>query len=1259
MKRKLFTLLLAFVALATFQANAQKVWVHTGDSVSEWNTYGLLPTPAIDSKLTFVPGAGTTPGSFVYKAGETPSYSTYDKITVSNPAVNYVDFKYGEQTLELAYGGVTYNRFVVWIDNPLGFNIQSFNNGLFEGYLSVQTGSSVTDNDLLLVVHNAAGVLSLRPYSQVFASQAPGASVRYYPLYVRTYPLSGRWATAADFEGCKFNQFKYDGTALSVYEAAATSTGFGTKAYDVFTVSQVDWVKNPSEGVQSNNNIFGTTGFNATPDFAYAGRPTSSGNANYGTELVGTLHYIPLFTLSSPENSCKVLSVSRKNDLKTQNEGEGGYANKLELRTYNRFFDWRLAGSPATYQYAQRTPASGDFGTTSLSDAQRVATSLQKFAIWINDDGEFILYPAATYFWKYGEEKDAVNTTNQQPNKVVANAVLLYNDTKISAELGTTQDVRKSQGIQIGWYDGTSAGQPTKPGYIATIPNVLHTWTSYEARPFEIGCVAEDKDISGRFYFLQVYPDTTGTYALDRAAFYTTGGYQVAREYVLSVQLSADKLSKHLVAVPKEKVLTTEAEYWRFPYDSVNMAAHWEVQAVKDALGNIESYRFINMLGDTLQYDGAGAALSGGYLPENGLITGSVDPTEGPFGRPYDIIPNYTWAGAHKWFDKNLSNPTTTASKNEWVLHQLKSPYKFGSPERANAFYMQLKGQNLALQYNTAIWYHGDNSIGVGLGASKTTYYQKDVDLAPLPTGLQTYAWNTLPSCVGLLISLEPIYYVPTKEIYLGTNSDDGIINTGGKNASTGELIPSKFLKQDSLTAYTFLNGTFSIKEATAVDNSLVLGYTPNIPTYDGSRTANVARLISSTSAEKLQFIPIASTNRTQLLKQLATDAGIATLNEIDYLYGEYYKWYVVKSGNYYLTFDTVNLQATTNRGKVGLTFDATDLANALPVRLYQPLVGDKAQDNFLFQFYLPKYSYYPNATLPANRAGANKFPDIESATLSTPTSGWIPGGRGVVYATLGQQSNYIHATRAFNGLATGTRFTLALEGPPETCCPTEFIDPQWMGANRLLSLPLNNRIWVEKIPVDAWIANGAGSPVPAIVNNEVATKGTTLTHTYATSIKKWDIGDTQQWVRLSNNADGLTLGSAPGTTAATYTPIGSGTSPIPAATNFEDDLEVPLYYIQNEAGLYLTVTANNDMRDDAATNSDVNGIQLQWLPQYNYSASHGYNRRALQLFAISGCKGEEDGWYGKFIYLPLASFKTNYKTGKVDSTSYAITGGT
>lgn len=1274
--------------LAGFQANAaaKLVVIQTGDSLP---SVGTRPGPAdgySNERGGYAALIANTPNKLVfengvpfYRSGAPQSTDKTQRATVdvdqTGTLITFADAD-GKNPMTLTYNGTDYKQFSVFrqtigaAGNNLcvpdyyhtdvatapnqQLSLQDFNDGSFEGFLAVNiaknpnTNINVDAGSLVIAVHNRDGVISLIPYSDYVTSLGTDltkttATNQYYPLYVKTQDFGGRWATPADFTKCKFYTIPLvkgtDGSSdglLTVYSAAEVAAGTKNKAYQAFAIQQVDYIQNST----NITNLIGNA--------AFQGKDHDSGSTNawnYGTYTgSGVNDVIPLFRLASPEDSCKVLSISRQDDMFQQNQQpiNGVAGNKLELRKYGDYY--RYDGANNSYV---------SHSTTCGTAAYATYTSLQKFAIWIDEDGNMTLYPVAAYSWQIGNDP-----ISKQPDALIPNSVLIYNDINVK----DTSPSDKAYGVQIGYWNGKVTSTTTAFPCIGTISNVTFSYTDFDTRTFSPECADLQKDLSGRFYFLQVYADTTGMFSTARPE-WGIGGYNYGRDYVLSTQIDANG-AKTLVAVPKEKLMSTEKEYWLFPYDSVNMAAHWEVQAKGGDYKN--GYILINMLGDTLQYNydftqsvatnditNNRTNISGGYLTYNSLIPGANSPATYQglryFGRPSDIgdtwvndqgYPNAGTQPAH-WFDYN-NNPFswTGIQDNQtwftWKFYQLESPYKFGLDAKSqqfpdSTFFMELAGPagfTVGLDWtlptgNVNGFVHGNGTGAVGSGAN-SYYWQRGLQLNVVDNSQFILDDCTpLPNCHGLMIKMQPISYVPTYGPFYP--SDKTADNTNGKYNTNDRL----FQKQDSLTAYSFLEGYYDLAEAQAVDNSLKLTYV-NMSTNDGTKKANVARLWATTDTTQLQFIPLSGligAQRSDSIKALATSAGV-TDNGIDTLYGEKYKWYIVKLGDNYLTFDTINVTAKPNRQKVGFVF-APSLTNATPIRLYQPLVGDKSQNNFLIQFYMPRYTYNPSATVNANKAIQNTFPDIESSDLTATT----PGGLQVCFATLAGQTNYIIGMKAYTGTVPATRFHWSAQVKPVTCNPN-FIDPQWLGAERLLNLPLFNHIWVGNDAVDAWFASYAvGSSTHGIVSNDtVAFPATTLKHTYVATIN-------------DNNVMNGRVNIPWGFKTGTWTLSG-----------FQTNVPVPLYYIQNAEGLYLTVVPSTEMRSDDATASDVSGIRLEWQKKATdtqaFFDNYGYLTQTLQLFAINGCKDDSDGWYGKFVYLPLASYKANYKDGSIVQTT-------
>jgi len=1075
----------------------------------------------------------------------------------------------------------------------------------------------------------------------------------YWPVYVKLQKPAGRWATAGDFTKCDYFQFTgSDGNKLSVPAATVNNTtGIRTadKAYDTFVVKQVDWV---GMNTQSNANMFGTGGYPGGMNY-YNTKfdPANGGGGTVGLQT-GTAQdatgIIPLFTLSSPQAGCGVVSVSRVNYLDFQSQKDATYANQLEIRNYGQYFDqfgtagdkWQshdaVAGAEWDAHRADATKAGWP-----LLDEKRVATSLQKFAIWIDVCGNKTLYPAASYTWEYGYNK------NTQVSKVLPNSVLLYNNTEITTTTGATSDGDKGWGTQIALWSGRTTNDNTYHWQTTTAPNIIQ-WednkTEYVKNTYSETCPPVGSNpIDGKFYFLQVNVDNTITPAANTpfGKAVAAGAYQEKGkvQYVLSVEVKNGV--KHLIVLPKERVRTFGADatkpdgtplnpkslwydatggagdyvgykaieqgsgnpillvppaallpeyYMNNPYDSVNMAAHWGIYEDNG------KYLLKNMLGDTLQYNLTGADvanIAGGYLPVSSQIASIPGQTFGGFSTEGGV--------SSQWFPQNpvLADNTT---QNLWSISNIPG-------QGEGLFTLNLNKYTLEL---TGSWYQGTT-----IAIDNNAYWQHDVQLiAPAQTPMP---WNGTPSLCpgGLTLTKKEIYYVPKYSASYGTETDMAVINTTDPNFKDGTMV------QDSLTAYLYLNGFYGIKEALSVDNNLMLGRVTNEIGIDAA-----ALTATAANTADLQFIPLTSVakerNATIKLGQLDPHAII---NSVDTLYGETYKWFIIKKGDQYLVYDTI---ASSRPGqeeylKAAFTFQTTDVANATPVRLYQPLVGDKLQGNFIFEFNIAVNTYNKKAdgTVTAYR---NVWPDISG------TGANMSGKR--VFGKVGSQTNYIHGVVS---KVDATRFTYTFKAPskPDDCtCPQQFIDPTWMANNRLLGLSLNNQIWGLTSGKNLGFTTGDKNNEAVVDQTGYPVK---LKFTYVDSIRPIDAAG--HYVDR-NGVKGE------------YRFKVTGDNNWHTVTSFKGDVAVPLYYIQNDKDEYLTVVDTTYAYSTNVTDPDVSGVNLAWKPKYQNTTAVKENQ-ALQLFAISGSETTPDanGWYNDchtFVYLPLASYKADYSVGRV-----------
>ncbi|MDR1764154.1 MAG: hypothetical protein LBR64_09445 [Dysgonamonadaceae bacterium] len=1146
----------------------------------------------------------------------------------------------------------------------------------------------------------------------------------------------GHWASIGDFqgisddEGCRYIQLKYVDPADGTTKVLSVSNTTGTASHSVFSVKEVDYVlRTGNSGVV--NNIF-----------AYASGATmnwSSGlSSNIGTNgytATGTpatyngVEAIPLFVFATPEDECKVLSVARENDFSIQTEQDGVHGNKLEVREYGRYYIYD-AGVKKYYN-----------GLTQGANYLAMASSLQKFAVWVDDKGGYTLYPCASYLWKYGVDKKTQNNTTANPSTsthgIVQNSCLQVNSPDCRYYAYSTWEDATAHGTKIGWWNG-KATDPTKnvTPYVGTVPSYIQTTSDFKAVGFTPACAQRLNEIpEGRFYYLEVTPkafakDTTGLWTwlagtdsanaciagMDLTSYYNQvfglAAYQANRTYVISTQVDTTGIKKAIL-LPKEKVrrYATGADYnyseleaktpldddsrlpdyWsNNPFDSINMSAHWEFIKVEGG------YILRNELGDTLQYNlptngvpatDDGTAFGSAVYPDNLKWLAGGELRNGY--AIYDRAPN-TSAPAAKQYPANpvLYGDSTLSV---WSTFQLPKGVTFsGFPTAGdNAFFLSLNapapwsislvGEDVtAGAYNIADaifhgWYQGpvrSNLDSVVISAAgKITglkpgvtvdalYFQKDLILElESSEPVVEYQGETAPTCGGLLVNLVPVYYEQKFAGSYDNEDTNAVIN--GNDADFKDLT----MAQDSLMSYLWLHGVYGIQEAKEVLNDLYLWNTTN---EYGASFGDLARLKAGENAP-YEFLPYETTARPEILQSLRLGTNVENL------YGETYKWFIVRDKNtgYYLTLDTINLTTLDNTLKIGFIFQNTDIANALPVRLYQPLVGDKIDGNFIFQFYVPQYNFVKNATTGAYTRSNTAYPTISGVTRGKIAFGKLAGNQSDIIVPVGDR-------------AKATRFTYKFVGPgprPDDPCEevcSQFISPDWMVEERLLGQPLDNDVWWNSggvsVPTRATIGrqqdNARDSRLQAIQLEKnadgslVPSNGvyTPLIHTYYTSIQGPSDPNPGSLVFLDNNWK----------TAANKLPVTS--SYYDSIPGFAGETAVPLYYVTTQVGsitYFLTVADTTYQYISQGTPNDVHGVNLVWVRGSGSSYDTPYIRdqfgantfdaRALQLFAIVGCesKKEIDDVYhdarlewGEFVYLPLASYKAIYKDHAVDKSA-------
>ncbi len=532
------------------------------------------------------------------------------------------------------------------------------------------------------------------------------------------------------------------------------------------------------------------------------------------------------------------------------------------------------------------------------------------------------------------------------------------------------------------------------------------TFSNLELRPEKAILINQIQE--GRYYFIQMKATPKANfYAYTAAGVKTTYNDSI---YVLDLVRTAG--GKRVVMTPAESdrfdYTRGDTKYFSNPYDSVNMSAHWRFVRVAGG------YQIINQLGDTLQYDHTGMTVVGtqsAYIPATTALSASVVPGS---------YTSNVWQSVHlNCYDgffklRNMAESTTERPA-------LDMPYL--DTVRTAAYTGLVDGSSY-------YWY-----AGLRGRTSASSHLQKDVRLV---------GSATLGIDAGMQFKVTEVGYEYAP---------------GGDNGTkTNHTNDGYYPSDDSLCVYLYKEGNYSITEATSLNLSIKDGFNGADPVYG----QNLAHFVLNEQGQQkwLWTEPVESRNNPNLpaykymVPMTYTDAsGVEQLN-VDYMLtseqmrgvkananvnvtewlkldkGEFnaalnttgfnvdnYKWHYVKNASgQYMVYDTINTQTELASQQFGFKFKTTDRSNATMFRFYQPLVGDKSKENFIMEFRVAKHEYtdYRSAATPnsivrngwdniyaTDNYGINPF--VTTAGLTTPTNSatMTPGNNTSDYTTL------------------------------------------------------------------------------------------------------------------------------------------------------------------------------------------------------------------------------------------------------------------
>lgn len=1073
--------------------------------------------------------------------------------------------------------------------------------------------------------HNRYAIYSMDQVRKNWAAYYAGTtSVRIVPVWVKADPIGGRWATKADFPNEFINFINQNTKSALVVDGVSVFNVIGTEALNFQSGSDI--TKSYSTSGTAHNSALTPTSMGDNP-------MSTGGDHSRLFQDTDENWKLQTFVIMDPCTQ-NLLSVKKEQVPGTPLiNGVAAFGNKLEMR--------------AAYTAAT--------SKESLEDLIRI----QKFAIWINVNGDMELYPLNS--WNYDTSNSSYNTNPTTPHYNFA----VWND-RPYANVTDSEVDGFNRSFKIGQMNGTPCTGP-----------VSGTYTGYNNLPLRpLKAELINKIGERRFYFIEVkqqnilkaYTTSTGAHTVLADSFYVLD--VVPTDVINSI---TGKPYKRVVVTAKEKnrynyAATGKDRYFDTPYDSVNMSAHWQFVWAPSGGG----YNIVNELGDTLEYSYAGLT------------------TQTAADRAYlvDKLPTLTagtytsdvWQSVHlDCFNGmfKLRNMAETPIGNERTSLQyayLDTMKNIGSGDGAS----------------NPWWYAGQRGrqANTETGYNYTNHLQKDVCLGN----------------IGMLLKLTPIAY----EYPTGGASDSKT------NHSDDLYSPA----DDSLCTYLFKEGFYDIREALSNTLRVEGGYTGPDPKYG----ENLAYFTKDNTRDPWLWVePVVSTSNPDLEQykyvtpMVYNDAVSGLFPNVDYMLTkaqmnalkkypskkvaeflkqdtltlDVYKWHYVKNNKgEYLVYDTINTTTSTKTQQLGFKFMKVDRTNATAFRFYQPLVGDKHMEYFLMEFRVAKHDYnvdrtavggpvvsyrpwnnsysndnyginpliVPAGSLPASTETAWKS---STASLSNSDLNTLAGKLNsdptftnmtiwteeyvmkylehmqaehvarTKYALITTGSDLLLSTwnagRFDTDVQAATRFKFT--GPDMTQCPRDYVDSKYLIDNQMYSIPLTVQEW------DVWNE--------VLMNNYMQMNTTT----------KYAVNAANPLNLIFTLADTLKVGATAGhgyikTFGAT------GTANNDRYRSYENTREVELYYIQNPLNpeLFLTVDTTSVFGQTImSAQPGVSGVKLRWEKLYT-ATSNAYSSvgekadyRPLQMFAIYGCKSTQAPTYGSFIFIPAASWVVNY----------------
>lgn len=1211
MKRKIFTLLAAFLALAAFQSNAQisqKPYIPytlsgLNDSTAAGNAFQNIYPDSIEAAKSAVSGALTLESNVIaYKStapvfgNKADYFAVLEAEILGNPIprvyefYTYVDTANLGSKLSFTYGvnNDVYETFELVRFSPQipgsGGYAQSTAFDLLEGgYLAPPQGVPGKQSGRLLVVRElATGKLSLMSYGELLL---PTNASKYWPVWVKGTAVGARWARSTDFESFPdFIQINLaNGKQLEVEK---------TKYFKI---------------LKTNSHFVG-------PSYGHDGREVLS----YDGDILGRQEFIELFSFISPEKN-KVISVARNRN-----------ALGVQATTSNNVFgDSLVLVDPLTC-----------YGVV-LSGER---TENQQFGIWLEIDGTMSLYPYEAWTYRYGM---GINESTRIPNlAITTNRHIIDNE-----DVDSWKHFRIQQYIYDSYKD--------KNCYVVG-PTKLAESTMYNYANVNFEDVTAYNTIpSKRYFYLQT--KTKGK------------GFKDVSNLVLDVVefVGSDNLiHKKVVLTDKEKAHRSaesynDLTYYNVPYDSMNLSAHWMVEEVLardiDPLSNSDErigYRFTNEEGDVLMYDNGSffvlpmtSAEYRAYLDPS-PVTNTLGYASKDVWKTL-TLPNGDQSGARpSFFMSNISGAAVFASTvaNNYVVKDIKDirgwsvvidttnadfdpricPSYFSSladPNEPNPRKSYWEKANYDAVYNACF----GNAYGANSFAEVAGVVQRNVGYYN-PLDAMTGGCNSIgldpkvdatKATIGLELELIEIDYTPYTR-----KANDEHENVKHDSLYYGTEIPMwDRYAVDSLFNYMYQKpGVYTVVEAIGHNDIFKIDQEGLI--YPG--------------------LPDTETETDRIVVEMIDSLIWAELDNIGAVEGttDPYKWFHMKDKktDKYLTLDIVRPVLDPYISQYGFTFTEEYSANAARFRFYQPLVDDKANRYFILETVVPEDYYEERQNgLPQADLSRGRGYEIEGNSIDGMT----------VYVVISTSSKRISIV---TDPREATRWDFTKMEYFENC-RRDYIDNDFLADTKMYGAPLTAERW---------------KLLPDEPNQIERFSGSFLTET---AYERKPTAQDEEATFVLVPAAKIKHAGGASTQGNIVTPFYAPdrkkvTTFASTINNFVFDnarRDIQLYYVKKikkgEKDQFLTVTSKNIHVQELIPNMlpTVSGDLLEFQDAYSYAASKP-NEIMLQMFAIYGKLGlDEDKdplegciatarefTYGQFVFVPAAAYKVNIQNPAV-----------